>query len=115
MTSATGPASLVVRGGEADSATVRLRSLRPVTRRFAPVGRHVFDQPGDVGDTLRGGEATDRAHRAFAIERIDERANGMRHDQSRQQQQQGLSEQARWQEILGQEPRHTLVTTAVKV
>jgi len=98
-----------------DRRTVGERNLQAaIAQSFdearAPVSRHVLHEPHDIGDALGGREPAHRAHRAFAIERIDPRTERYRHREPGQQKKQCLPEQAS-----GEEAGHAPVTAAVKV
>ena len=67
------------------------------------LARRLLDEARQIGDALGGCKAADGAHRLLAIRRVDPGAGGMGHDQPREQDEQGLSEQA-----LGKEAAHSL-------
>ena len=77
---------------------------------FAPFQRRILHEPRQIGNALRGGEAADRAHGLFAVGGVEPGADRVRDDQAREQDQQGLSEQAP-----GKKPVHCWVTTGVNM
>ena len=77
---------------------------------LAPFQRRILDEPGQIGDALRGSETADRAHGLFAVGGVEPGSDGMRDDQAREQDQQGLSEQA-----LGKKPAHCWLTAGVNM
>ena len=72
--------------------------------------RGILDEAGEIGDALGGCKPTNSAHGLLAVCGIDPRANGMRDNQSRQKNEQGLSEQAP-----RKKPVHSWVTAGVNM
>jgi hypothetical protein len=54
---------------------------------FTPFARGFLNEPGQIGDALRGGKSSDRAYRLLPIRGVDPRTNRMRDDQSREKNQ----------------------------
>ena len=75
--------------------------------RFA---RGVLDQAGKIGNALSGCKATDGTHGLFTVRGINPGTDGMGDDQARQQNKQGLSEQA-----LRKKPVHSWLTAGVNM
>ena len=69
--------------------------------RWPRLARGVLNEAGQIGDALGGCKSADCAHGLLAIRRINPGAHGMRHDEAREQNKQGLAEQA-----LGEEAVH---------
>jgi hypothetical protein len=94
-------------GGEGDAKALvgeRSNDARPC------LARSLLDEAGQVGDALGGGKAADGAHGLLAVRGVNPRADAVGEDQSGQEDEQGLPEQA-----LGEEAGHAWLTAGVNV
>ena len=72
--------------------------------------RSFLDKSGQIGDALSGRKSADGAHGLLAIRGVDPGTDRMRNDQTREQNEQGLTKEA-----LGKKPVHSWLTAGVNM